>query len=356
MPNIQNAFDAGEGILRLAPNWVSRSFCIPGRRIKLHPDDYYALGSARGGIDERWFASTTKAENGPLTTEHEGMSMVVAADGEFLLADAVQELKGQLIGDRLWNEYHGWPMFSKFFDNLGPLPHHVHHMDRHAALVGQRGKPEAYYFPPQLNNHGGHFPFTFFGFEPGTTREEVRRCLEIVEGRAKVLQDLITSFYDLSRIEGGEYPLELQAVDLRRALEPLLAGFYEDFQQAGFQVSVELAENLPLVQADPGAVTRILTNLIGNALKHGSKTLDIRLYQEGEALVTSFSNDAPDLTQEDLPRVFERFYTADQMRTGQNTGLGLAIVKALAERMGHAAFAQLRDGVFTVGVRWKASP
>ena len=74
MPNIQNAFDTGEGILRLAPNWVSRSFCIPGRRIKLHPDDYYALGSARGGIDERWFASTTKAENGPLTTEHEGMS------------------------------------------------------------------------------------------------------------------------------------------------------------------------------------------------------------------------------------------------------------------------------------------
>ena len=93
MPNIQNAFDAGEGILRLAPNWVSRSFCIPGRRIKLHPDDYYALGSARGGIDERWFASTTKAENGPLTTEHEGMSMVVAADGEFLLADAVHRRK-----------------------------------------------------------------------------------------------------------------------------------------------------------------------------------------------------------------------------------------------------------------------
>ena len=72
--------------------------------------------------------------------------------------------------------------------------------------------------------------------------EEYRHCLEIVEGRAKVLQDLITSFYDLSRIEGGEYPLVLQAVDLRRALEPLLAGFYEDFEQAGFQVTVELSD------------------------------------------------------------------------------------------------------------------
>lgn len=183
--------------------------------------------------------------------------------------------------------------------------------------------------------------------------EEYRHCLEIVEGRAKVLQDLITSFYDLSRIEGGEYPLELQSVDLRRSLEPLLAGFYEDFEQAGFQVTVELMESPPAVSADPGAVTRILTNLIGNALKHGSKTLDIRLYQEGQILVTAFSNDAPELTQEDLPRVFERFYTADQMRTGQNTGLGLAIVKALSEQMGHTAFADLKDGVFTVGVRWK---
>ena len=183
--------------------------------------------------------------------------------------------------------------------------------------------------------------------------EEYRHCLEIVEGRAKVLQDLITSFYDLSRIEGGEYPLELQSVDLRRSLEPLLAGFYEDFEQAGFQVTVELMESPPAVSADPGAVTRILTNLIGNALKHGSKTLDIRLYQEGQTLVTAFSNDAPELTQEDLPRVFERFYTADQMRTGQNTGLGLAIVKALSEQMGHTAFADLKDGVFTVGVRWK---
>ena len=182
---------------------------------------------------------------------------------------------------------------------------------------------------------------------------ERREYLAIVEGRARTLQTLIATFYDLSRIEGGEYPLELQSVDLRRSLEPLLAGFYEDFEQAGFQVTVELMESPPAVSADPGAVTRILTNLIGNALKHGSKTLDIRLYQEGQTLVTAFSNDAPELTQEDLPRVFERFYTADQMRTGQNTGLGLAIVKALSEQMGHTAFAELKDGVFTVGVRWK---
>lgn len=178
---VQRALDAGQGILRLAPNWVPRSFCVPGRRIKLHPDDYYALGGPRGGIDERWFASTTPADNGPLTSPHEGLSFIVQQDGSHvektLLREAVSELKGALIGDRLWAQHGSWPMYSKFFDNKGALPHHVHHRDEHAARVGQRGKPEAYFFPAQVNNHGGDFPYTFFGFEPGTTREQVRDAL-----------------------------------------------------------------------------------------------------------------------------------------------------------------------------------
>jgi hypothetical protein len=74
---INKAFEQGKGIVRLAPNWVPRSFCIPGRRIKLHPDDYYALGGERGGIDERWFSSTTPADNGPLTSPNEGLSFIV---------------------------------------------------------------------------------------------------------------------------------------------------------------------------------------------------------------------------------------------------------------------------------------
>ena len=57
------ALSETDGLLRLAPTWVPRSFLQPGRRLKLHPDDYYALGTHRGGIDERWFASTTEAAN-----------------------------------------------------------------------------------------------------------------------------------------------------------------------------------------------------------------------------------------------------------------------------------------------------
>jgi hypothetical protein len=197
------AMEQGEGILRLAPNWVPRSFCVPGRRIKLHPDDYYVLGGIRGGIDERWLSSTTPAKNGPLTGENEGLSQVVFSDGtkekQFLLKDAVDEIKGKLIGDALWNQHKSWPMYSKFFDNMGPLPHHVHHTDEKAKLIGQLGKPEAYYFPPQLNNHGGDFPYTFMGIAPGTSKETIRECLvNFTKGDNK-----ITNYSQAFRLEPG---------------------------------------------------------------------------------------------------------------------------------------------------------
>ncbi|MBY5959622.1 hypothetical protein KUV50_15825 [Membranicola marinus] len=199
----KRALDQGKGILRLAPTWVPRSFCVPGRRIKLHPDDYYVLGGERGGIDERWFSSTTPAENGPLTGDNEGLSMVVVEDGgkveTVTLRDAVDELQGAIIGDRLWEKYKSWPMYSKFFDNMGPLPHHIHHNDEHAAKIGQKGKPEAYYFPPQVNNHGGDFPYTFFGIAPGTTKDQIRECLmNFTKGDNK-----ITSYSQAFKLDPG---------------------------------------------------------------------------------------------------------------------------------------------------------
>ncbi len=171
------ALAAGEGILRLAPNWVPRSFLQPGKRLKLHPRDYYALGTHRGGIDERWFGSTTHADNEG-APDDEGLSYVVHEGKRFILRDAVDCLGAAIVGDEIWNKYKRWPVYSKFFDNMGPIPHHMHQSFEQAKLVGQEGKPESYYFPPQMNAIGNNFPYTFFGLEPGTTKEDVRRCIE----------------------------------------------------------------------------------------------------------------------------------------------------------------------------------
>ena len=83
-----------------------------------------------------------------------------------------------LVGEAIWNKYKRWPVYSKFFDNMGPIPHHMHQNAAQAALVGQEGKPESYYFPPQHNYVGNNFPYTFMGLEPGTSKAEVRKCLE----------------------------------------------------------------------------------------------------------------------------------------------------------------------------------
>lgn len=178
---VERALEQGQGVVRLTPTWVPRSFCVPGKRLKLHPDDYYAFGAHRGGIDERWFASTTKADNGPGTTPDEGLSYIYTVDGgreeKVLLKSAIDFMGNAILGEAVMKKHGGWVMYSKFFDNQEPLPFHVHQTDERAADVGRLGKPEAYYFPKQLNNHGGWFPYTFFGLHPKTSPEDVKRCL-----------------------------------------------------------------------------------------------------------------------------------------------------------------------------------
>jgi len=176
-PALQNAMQQGQGVLRLIPTWVPRSFLHPGKRLKLHPNDYYALGAERGGIDERWFSSTTGAAN-ENRQWHEGLSFCSFDGQHFLLKDAISENGADLIGVGMWDKYQRWPVYSKFFDNMGPIPHHMHQGFDDASLVGQEGKPESYYFPPQYNNCDNHFPHTFMGLEPGTEPADVRRCLE----------------------------------------------------------------------------------------------------------------------------------------------------------------------------------
>ena len=176
---VEEAIHAGSGILRLQPCWVPRSFMIPGRRLKLHPDDLYAFGGHRGGINERWFSSTTKASNGPDTTPDEGLSYIRPGKGDkFLLKEAVEAAGDLLLGADVMQREGGWNLLCKFFDNMGPIPHHMHQTEEFAKLVGQKGKPEAYYFPPQYNQIQNNFPHTYMGLEPGTTKDDIRNCLK----------------------------------------------------------------------------------------------------------------------------------------------------------------------------------
>lgn len=199
---IKSTFCSNEGIFRLIPTFVPRRFSFPGKRLRLHPDDYYALGTARGAIKERWFSSVIRCMNGELAKEDEGLSYVSRSkdpDDRFTLKAAIETLGEEILGSGMMAKYGTWPMYSKFFDYNAPLFHHLHLSFEDAARVNRLGKPEAYYYPPQYNNVEGTFPHTYFGFNPGVTREDIKARLagyEAGDGR-------ITELSRAYRIELG---------------------------------------------------------------------------------------------------------------------------------------------------------
>lgn len=174
---VESALEGSGGLLWLSPCWVPRSFLEPGRRLRLHPSDLYAFGLERGGIDERWLSSTVEAANDGREPD-EGLSYVVVGNERFLLRDAIAECGATIVGPRIWDAYGKWPVFAKFFDNMGSIPHHMHQDFDQAKHVGCEGKPESYYFPPQYNGSLNTFPFTWFGLIPGTSKSDLKNCLE----------------------------------------------------------------------------------------------------------------------------------------------------------------------------------
>lgn len=165
------------GVLPLGPAWVHREFCQAGMDLRLHPHRYMPFGP-RKEIDERWFASTIGAKN-TFRVPHEGLSWMYSPSGRarFTLADAVQERGAVLVGKRMFDLYRHWPVYSKYFNNRQPLPHHIHGDDEQAALVNLPGKPESYYWPPEYNLHRTTDDGTMIGLRPGTTKEQLRDCL-----------------------------------------------------------------------------------------------------------------------------------------------------------------------------------
>src|SRR5258706_8147204 len=115
---ILQALSQGEGVVRLAPCWVPRSFLMPGGRLKLDPRDLYALGAHRGGIDERWFSSTTKAANGPLTAPDEGLSYIEYQGNKALLKEAIETAGDLFLSAEVMHQHGGWDDLCKFFHNF----------------------------------------------------------------------------------------------------------------------------------------------------------------------------------------------------------------------------------------------
>ena len=185
-----------------------------------------------------------------------------------------------------------------------------------------------------------------------SSEADKKEYMDIVEKRTKSLQQLISSFYDLSRMEGNEYNFNYKKVNLSSILCENIAVFYNDFRNNNIEPIIEIDENVKDIISDDGAINRIFSNLIINMIKHGENFVKITLRQENDVIITEFINKATRLTQENVDKLFDRFYTVDNSRSDKNTGLGLYITRIIVEKLGHSISSIIDNGYLIIEIIW----
>ena len=166
------------------------------------------------------------------------------------------------------------------------------------------------------------------------TIKEKKDYVYIVEKRAKVLQNLIEDFYDLSRLENNDYNLNMEIIDINKELREQILIFYNDFEKKNIEVDIKLEEQPVLEKLYRGAIKRVFINLIQNAVKYSENSFSISLNMKDEEVIIEFKNNVQDTNKNELKLLFNRFYMKDRARSNDGSGLGLTITKFLIDSMG----------------------
>ena len=158
--------------------------------------------------------------------------------------------------------------------------------------------------------------------------KDVQRYLSQIQNRTEVLKNMTEELFRYSVVTASQ-ELKLERMDIVRALEESLLSFYAVMQEKGIQPEIRLPEQSVFCELDAGAVNRIFSKIISNALKYSDGDLSVTMTSNGDI---TFTNTAHNLTAVTVGRLFDRFYTVEASRN--STGLGLSIAKILIERMG----------------------
>jgi signal transduction histidine kinase len=171
--------------------------------------------------------------------------------------------------------------------------------------------------------------------------DPVRRPSTAIITAARRMDRMLRDLSDSARAESGNLELVRAPVDLRPFVAELLDSS-DGVLDVG-RVENAVPERLPVVLADPDRLDRILTNLVGNALKYSPGRVIVQAEGEGAEVRVSVADKGPGIGPDDLPRVFDRYYRG-QRHEGEGLGLGLYIVRKLVEAHGGKIWAQSRPG------------
>lgn len=180
--------------------------------------------------------------------------------------------------------------------------------------------------------------------------EERSECVAAAIERLGVMRVLVDQLFEYAKAASDDRELAREPVDVADVLGECLAELYPSFVERGWAPEVAADEAVEVL-ADREALTRIVENVLGNCLRHGSGAPRIELRGEN-GFALSISNEAEGLETLDASRLFERFYRGDAARSTGGSGLGLSIAADLARAMGMSLEATVADGRFTVTL-WK---
>ncbi|PGS53992.1 two-component sensor histidine kinase [Bacillus sp. AFS041924] len=184
------------------------------------------------------------------------------------------------------------------------------------------------------------------------TIEMRKEYTNIIKNSAQRLKVLLEDFFELSIIDQIDYPMKLEKIKLNQLILEVLLGFYEEFNKQNLEPTIEIPNTEIIIMADSSAVKRVIENLIINAIKHSCGNINIFLEKTKASTQLTISNSVNELGESDLQRMFDRFYKADQTRTGKGTGLGLPIAKSLMNKMNGNIRAEFKENRLFMKCEW----
>jgi signal transduction histidine kinase len=191
---------------------------------------------------------------------------------------------------------------------------------------------------------------------------DYQKYLEVIVGETRRLNKLIRELLDLSQIDSGTFPLNMQAFDVNELISRVLITFEEKIVNKSLEIEVDFRQDKAMVLADPDRIEQVVINLLDNAVKYTGQGGRIKIWTHGAAnrILIGISDDGPGIPEEDQPYVWERFYKVDKSHSGKKgTGLGLSIVKKIIEQHGERITLQSKPGcgaVFVFSLKKPDSP
>ena len=175
--------------------------------------------------------------------------------------------------------------------------------------------------------------------------DTVARYLDVIKGRTKSLTELTEELFRYSVIVTQSNEMVLSDIVINEVLEESIAEFYAAFKTRNIVPKISLTNQKIVRRANQKALSRVFSNVINNALKYSEGDLAIELNDEGEVI---FSNQAPELNEVLVGKLFDRFYTVENSR--KSTGLGLTIAKTLMEQMQGSIHADYSEGRLVIRI------